>query len=360
MKRDGANCRWAFTLIELLVVVAIIALLISILLPSLARARDQAKAVVCASQVKELTNATTMWLIERQQERIKGNLGWGSRALRNAGGQTKLFACPTDKEPEPRPAVILQVVGTKIECTSDGIFTASRLLNAATGRWMVGFDDSSSSGGPEWLGADYDYDDVQFFFVAQRGQTDTKITATDNAGWDFIITDYKGKNAQRAGSGGPVPAPLIWGSYGINASAGLRGQGPGTIVLCEAEDWNVWPESGGDLSGGQGTPAQKDLTRSKGAPAQNDPAKLRTNLQYPYGGIQPSILPRLEKYMRLAFRHGARGESYPDVVDRGQPRQTANVGFLDAHVERLTRGKLLTNVSLWHPARKQGFVVREW
>ena len=56
--------RRGFTLIELLVVVAIIALLISILLPSLDQAREQARRVVCASQMRQIALGATTYAIE--------------------------------------------------------------------------------------------------------------------------------------------------------------------------------------------------------------------------------------------------------------------------------------------------------
>ena len=53
--------RKGFTLIELLVVIAIIALLISILLPSLSRARELSKRLVCASNIKGIGTSAKIY-----------------------------------------------------------------------------------------------------------------------------------------------------------------------------------------------------------------------------------------------------------------------------------------------------------
>lgn len=71
--RGRTVVRVGFTLIELLVVVAIIALLISILLPSLNEARRQSRAIVCLNNLRTQGQVTHFY--------AEDNRGWACRGI---------------------------------------------------------------------------------------------------------------------------------------------------------------------------------------------------------------------------------------------------------------------------------------
>lgn len=57
-----------FTLIELLIVIAIIAVLLTILIPAIQRAKEQAQAAMCQSNLKQWAHAVVMYTQEHQNK----------------------------------------------------------------------------------------------------------------------------------------------------------------------------------------------------------------------------------------------------------------------------------------------------
>ena len=70
-----------FTLVELLVVIGIIALLISILLPALNKARPQGQMIKCLSNIRSMQMAVTMYANENKQ--YVPAVNWGNESTVN-------------------------------------------------------------------------------------------------------------------------------------------------------------------------------------------------------------------------------------------------------------------------------------
>jgi len=107
MKKQG------FTLIELLVVVGIIAILVAILLPAVAKAKEQGRKVTCGNNLKEIAVALQNYaedfndmyplaamdpLWEQTQDHPTDPLkrmGWMRRLFPYVGQQWKVYKCPS-------------------------------------------------------------------------------------------------------------------------------------------------------------------------------------------------------------------------------------------------------------------------
>jgi prepilin-type N-terminal cleavage/methylation domain-containing protein/prepilin-type processing-associated H-X9-DG protein len=154
---DAPSQRTGFTLIELLVVVAIIALLISILLPSLQRARAQARQVICNTHLMSMGKTSRLYAADNKDFIPRGIQGFGANEYQifatalikyfgYTGDSTKLFVGNQDgvKHREWVMDLVRQI--PQYQCP-DFPDEASAEIDNSGGKWI-----------PRWGTCPFDYD----------------------------------------------------------------------------------------------------------------------------------------------------------------------------------------------------------
>jgi prepilin-type processing-associated H-X9-DG protein/prepilin-type N-terminal cleavage/methylation domain-containing protein len=224
-----------FTIMELLVVIGIIALLISILIPTVSKARAASRTTVCASQLHQIFQAGQSWALENRQP-MPGS-GWMGCVIQQGGkGITKcpegdLLIVDTGVVPEDQVELTQIAAGYSVYINDTKYSIPcvpgpwAKLENLTSNSFELSFEDQANAGG-----GDMSFNNVRLKFTDNGNGSMTIEIRPSSGGYTSNLIDSSGTTVmtnigQTAGatnvgkSFGPTPANGSFSNYGFNINA---------------------------------------------------------------------------------------------------------------------------------------------